>query len=150
MNTRAGSVPGGSLGCLIGGLLMLAALYFIIVGLYKILYWAAPALIVLALIVNWRAVADTGKNFVESLKANPISAILSLAICVLIFPFFSLYLLLKALGYNKLEQLKQQYGTPINSDNVSEREDEFIDFEEIETIRKEEPKNGQAPKNIGE
>jgi len=124
--------PGGGLGCLAFTILFVVGGYYLLQGLYSLLLWAAPALLVLTLIINWRVFPDTIKSWLISLRTNPLSALLSLTLAVLVFPFFCLYLLLKAIGYRKMEQLRQQFGaaesTPV--------EEEFVEFEELESTQK--------------
>ena len=122
-----GRVPGGGLGCLLGTALLVFASYYVLKGLYYVLWWAAPALVVLTLVVNWRVIPDTLKNWFNSLKTNPLGGLITAAIAVLAFPFFTLWLFLKALGYRKLESMKREYGVP------EPPKDEFVDFEEIES-----------------
>ncbi len=124
--------PGGGLGCLIFSVLILVGGYYLLQGLYYLLLWAAPALLVLALIINWRVFPDTIKSWVKSLETNPLSALLYLAIAVLVFPFFSLYMFLKAIGYRKMKQLRQQFGEP----EKASKEEEFVEFEELESTPK--------------
>ena len=131
--------PGGGLGCLVFAVLILVGGYYLLQGLYNFLLWAAPALLVLALIINWRVFPNTIKSWVKSLETNPLSALISLAFAVLVFPFFSLYMLLKAIGYRKMEQLRHQFGAP-----ESPREAEgFVEFEELEST----PKRAQEDSN---
>jgi hypothetical protein len=63
---------GGGWGCLILGILSLVALYYILKGLFYVLYVVSPVLFVLALVINWRAVADTGRDFLSILQRNPL------------------------------------------------------------------------------
>lgn len=124
--------PGGGIGCLIFAVLIIVGGYYLLQGLYYLLLWAAPALLVLTLIINWRVFPDTIKSWIKTLETNPLSALLSLALVVLVFPFFSLYLLLKAIGYRKMEQVRRQFG-----EAESPREEEgFVDFEELESMPK--------------
>ncbi len=122
-----GRVPGGGLGCLLGLALLIFGAYYAIKGLYYVLYWAAPALVVLTLIINWRVIPDTLKNWLKTLETNPVSGLVLAAFAVLAFPFFTLWLFLKALGYRKLEKMKREYGS------YEPPKDEFVDFEEIES-----------------
>jgi len=119
---------GGGWGCLIMGVLSLIAAYYILKGLFYVLYWASPVLFVLALVINWRAVADTGRDFWNLLQRNPLGGLLLGALAVVGFPVLALYLFLRALGYNKMEQfgrtMREQKRPP---------EDEFVEFEEIES-----------------
>lgn len=125
---------GGGAGCLIFGILGLIAAYYILKGLFLLLYWAAPALFVLALIVNWRAVADTLKDWFKTLENNPLSGLLIAAIAVLAFPVFALYLFVKSLGYRKIAQMQR---------NERAAEGEFVEFEELESRPGEEPRPGE-------
>ncbi|MFN0037662.1 MAG: hypothetical protein ACKVUS_21585 [Saprospiraceae bacterium] len=126
--------PGGSFGCLISAVLILVGGYYLLQGLYYLLLWAAPALLVLALIINWRVFPDTLKNWLKHLESSPLSALLALALVVLVFPFFSLYLFLKAIGYRKMEQLRRQFGA---AENPREDEEGFAEFEELESKPKQ-------------
>jgi len=123
--------PGGGLGCLIFSVLFIVGAYYLLQGLYYLLLWAAPALLVLALIINWRVFPDTIKSWLKTLETNPLYALLTLAVAVLVFPFFSLYIFLKAIGYRKMEQLRRQFGQDENP-----REEEFVAFEELESTPK--------------
>jgi hypothetical protein len=127
---------GGGIGCLIFGIIGMVAAFFILKGLFKLLYWASPVLFVLALVINWRAVVDTLKNWLKMMENNPIGGLLTAAIAVLLFPVFMLYLFLKALGYNKLEQMLREYEVPA---------DDFTEFEELESTPKRQEKT-EAPK----
>lgn len=118
---------GGGIGCLIFGIIGMIAAFFILKGLFKLLYWAAPVFFVLALVINWRAVLDTLKNWLKMMENNPVGGLLTAALAVLLFPVFVLYLFLKALGYNKLEQMKREYGAPA---------EDFTEFEELESTPK--------------
>lgn len=125
---QLGRVPGGGLGCLIGLALLVFVLYYTLKGLYFILWWASPALIVLTLIINWRVFPDTLKNWLNILEKRPISGLLNAAFAVLAFPFFALWLFLKALGYRKMDNIRREY------DNTQEPAgEEFTEFEEIES-----------------
>jgi len=121
--------PGGGLGCLIFLVLLIVGGYYILQGLYYLLLWAAPALLVLALIINWRVFPDTIKSWLKTLESNPLSALLYLAFAVLVFPFFSLYIFLKAIGYRKMEQLRRQFGEA----EKPREEPGYVEFEELES-----------------
>lgn len=135
VNTSFNSGRGGT-GCLVFGILGLVAAYFILKGLFTLLSWAAPVLFVLALIVNWRSVADTGKEFLALLERNPLAGLLTAALCVVGFPVLALYLFIKALGYNKLNNFKQQFG----GERPNAPVDDFVEFEELESRPKPMPR----------
>ena len=126
------------IGCLIGGVLGLVLLYYLLKGLWTLLYWAAPILVVLAVIINWRAVADTGKSYLKFLRANPLGGIIVLIISVFAFPLLSLYLFLKAIGNRQLEKMDDTFGQARGT-NTRHPEPEFTDFEELESRPKNPP-----------
>ena len=121
---------GGGIGCLIFGILGMVAAFFILKGLFKLLYWASPVLFVLALVINWRAVVDTLKNWLKTMETSPVSGLLSAALAVLLFPVFALFLFVKALGYSKVEQMQREFGADRNPG------DDFVEFEELESTPK--------------
>lgn len=129
--------PGGGLGCLLFAVLLIVGGYYLLQGLYYLLLWAAPALLVLAAVINWRVFPDTIKSWLESMKSNPVSGLISLALAILVFPFFSLYIFLKALGYRKMEQLRKEFGA---QEGYTHPEEEYVDFEEIESKPKSTPR----------
>lgn len=133
---------GGGIGCLIFGVIGMVAAYFILKGLFKLLYWASPVLFVLALIINWRAVVDTLKNWLKTMETSPVSGLISAALAVLLFPVFALFLFVKALGYSKIEQMKREFGT---SEVPS---DDFVEFEELESMPKGGMKTEKPPESF--
>ena len=134
--------PGGGLGCLISLVVIGVLGYYTVKGLYYLLWWAAPALIVLTLIINWRVIPDTLKNWLDTLSTRPLAGLISAALAVLAFPFFTLWLFLKALGYRKIETMQREFA------QKQQRQEEFADFEEIESTpleKKPEPEPLQPP-----
>ena len=134
-NTRGNN----GLGCLVMGVLGAVAGFLLLKGLYNLLLWAAPVLLILALVIRWQVFPATLKNWVNTLRTNPLMGVLQAAFAVLGFPFFALYMFLLAIGGNKIEQLRDQYQQPMN--NRPAVEEEFADFEEIESRPKGEPRS---------
>ena len=122
-----GRVPGGGLGCMIFAVLLLVAAYYILKGLYFLLWWAAPALLVLALIVNWRVFPRTITSWLDTLETRPVHAIIQAAFAVIAFPFFTLWLFLKASGTRQADRMQRQFR------ENSSRQDEYTDYEEIDS-----------------
>lgn len=129
----------GGWGCLIMGVLSLVAAYYILKGVFYLLYWASPVLFVLALVINWRAVADTGRDFLSLLQRNPVGGLLLAALAVIGFPVLALYLFLRALGYNQMQQFSQTM-----RERGQAPENEFVEFEEIESQPKSAPPATEA------
>ncbi len=121
------------------GVLGAVAAFLLLKGLYTILLWAAPILLILALVVRWQVFPATIKSWVKTLKTNPLSAVIQAAFAVLAFPFFALYMFLLAIGGNKMEELRDRFQQP--RDTRPAVEEEFADFEEIESRPKGEPRS---------
>ena len=153
---------GGGLGCLVFGILAAVFGYYILAGFFYLLIWAAPALFILALIIDWRAVLDTGKSLAGYIQRNPVTGIVLGALLVVGtgiystglqpldrlgywlvqggFPLLALFVLLRALGYKQLNQFKrtmQEQQQPI--------EEEYVEFEELESRPKNAPPEPEPP-----
>lgn len=145
VNSNRGSNGGfGGIGCLIFGALFLVALFYILQGLYKFVWWAAPALFVLALIINWKVVANTGKWLMRLFQTQPFTAIIVTALSIYLFPLLTLFWFLSAIGTNRVakmqEEFGKQWGIPFgNTQNAGEPETEFTEFEELESRPKGKP-----------
>lgn len=123
--------PGGGLGCLVAAALLLVGGYYVMKGLYYLLLWAGPALLVLALFINWRVFPDTLKGWLRSLRLDPTMAVIWLALAVLAFPFFCLYMFLKAIGAKKMDEWQKSFNRQEQS-----LEDEYVEYEELESRKK--------------
>ena len=131
------SVSGrGGLGCLLSGIIGIVLLYLF----FKLLWWAAPALLVLAVIINWRSVADTGKQYLKLLRSNPVMGIIVGVISVLLFPVLSLFLLVQSLAYKQIKGFRDQFTGGLGQQNPKE-EAEYVEFEELEST----PKTTKSP-----
>ncbi len=125
-------------GCLVMGILGAVVTFLVLRGLYHLLAWVAPVLLVLALVIRWQVFPATFRNWINTLKTNPLIGVLQLVFAGLAFPFFALYMFLLAVGGNKMEQLRDQFQQPRNTRAV---EEEFTEFEEIESRPKGEPRS---------
>ena len=125
-NTRSNN----SVGCLIMGVVVVVLGFFLLRGLYTILMWVAPVLLVLALVIRWQVFPATFRNWLKTMKTNPLSGIIQVAFAVLAFPLFALYMFLLAAGGRKMEQLQDQFRS---RNTAAAPEEEFADFEEIES-----------------
>lgn len=113
------------------GILGAIVAFFLLKGVYTLLLWAAPVLLIVAAVVRWQVFPATFRSWLKALRTNPLSGIIQLAFAVLAFPFFALYMFLLAVGGNKIEQLRDQFQQP-SAPQVA-KEEEFVDFEEIES-----------------
>lgn len=138
-NRRSGRF--GGIGCLVFGVLFLVAAYYIFKGLYYVLLVAAPVLFVLALLINWRAVAGVGKSYLDLLGRSPLMGLLVGALAFVGFPFLALFLFLTALGGRRADAMRQEFEQRMGSGHTAPQDAEYVDFEEIESA----PKPGEQP-----
>ncbi len=110
-------------------------LFYFIKALLYVLYIVSPVLIVAAIIINWRAVWDTAREFWALLQERPLSGLITLVLAALLYPITALYLLLRALGYRQMEQA---FGYVPREPSTAEY-GEYIEFEEIETNAPKQP-----------
>lgn len=144
--SSSGGRAGGGIGCLIFGILGLILTYFVLKGVFFLLMWLAPVLFVLALAINWRAVADTGKEFVSLLRRNPLAGLLIGFLGVVGFPVLALFLFLRALGYNKLIAFRQEFGGTAGT--AAPKEEEYVEYEELESRPKNAPPEPEEPMEL--
>lgn len=135
-NSKQGGSPFSGIGCLVTGLLVAVATYFIIKGLYKILYYASPVLLIAALVINWRVVAGIGQSLLNLLTRNPIAGLLVGALAVVAFPFTAAFIFMSALGARRVEKLvaemqqrQQNFEKQVSGDAA--QDGEYVDFEEV-------------------
>jgi hypothetical protein len=100
-------------------------LFFILKGIFWVLSWVAPVLLVAAFIIDRFVVINYGKWLVDTVKKNPLVGIAAMIFTVIgymvVFPF----LFAKALFKKKVKDVQKRYET--------ERQGELIDYEEIES-----------------
>ena len=126
---------GSGWGCLLGGILGLVLLYYF----FKFVWWAAPAFLLLALLINWRSVANTGKQFLKLFERSPLAAIGVAALAVVFFPLFAVYLFLQAIGARAVkkfgEQMRRDFGQAMGDipGNTAQTDIEDVDYEEIDS-----------------
>ena len=96
-------------------------LYFMMRGIFTILAWAAPFLLIAAVLINYKTIINFGKWLYRLIRGNPIVGIVAVVLCVFGFPVVSGFLFGKSLLDRKMRLLLEE----------QEPRDEFIDYEEI-------------------
>lgn len=143
-SSRSSSGGFGGIGCLIFGALFLVGMFYVLKGLYTFIWWAAPAFFVLALIINWKVVANTGKWIFRLFQNQPFTALIVTALSIYLFPLLTFFWFLSAIGTKRItrmqEEFGKQWGGPFGSfQNPSEPETEYTEFEELESRPKGKP-----------
>ncbi|RMG85507.1 MAG: hypothetical protein D6714_05860 [Bacteroidetes bacterium] len=107
-------------------LFFLFGLYLLIQGIYTILYYAAPVLIIGALIFDYQTVLNFGKWLLTSLRDNPILGIGAVLLTFFAFPFVSAFLFAKSLFKKKIRDISREQDIAANG--------QFIEYEEVEDV----------------
>jgi predicted membrane protein len=138
-----GSNPFNSLISLLifGGVLLL--LYVLVKGLFTMLYWVAPVLLIVTLIINYRVVRDYAASIVTSLQTDILMGMVKVLFTVLCYPLVIGWLFAKALIYRKVNTLQQDLQKKMNQQDQTQD----VDYEEIssEELGKTDEKPPQKP-----
>ena len=102
-------------------------LFFMMKGIFTVLAWAAPFLLVGAILINYRTIINFGKWLYHLIVGNPIMGIVAVVLCVFGFPVVAGFLFGKSLFDRKVRLL-------IEAQNPQE---EFTEYEELSNERLE-------------
>ncbi len=131
-----GSSPFGFLGPLVVLALIFGALFFLAKGLFWVLSWAAPVLLILTLIIDHKIVIDYFKYVWRMLSQNlPFGLVLS-AVTIFGYPFVAGYLFFKALAKRSIKKASEKYQQPQNEYTDYELVDEDESFLELPPLNK--------------
>ena len=108
---------------------VLSLIFIILYGFVKILYLAAPILLIITLIINYRVVSDYLMNIFETFKTDILMGVVKVVFNVLCYPFVIGYLFIKALFYRKMGNMRKQFENQINQSQSTQ----YADYEEIST-----------------
>lgn len=104
-------------------LLVLVALYYLAKGVFTLLMWLTPVLLIAALIIDYRSVVGFVKWIGSLFQRNAILGIVVALLAVVLYPLTSGFLFVKALASKKIRSVKE--------DIVRRREGEFVQHEEM-------------------
>ncbi len=100
------------------------ALFWIARGIFTILTYVAPILLLATLFINYKIVVNYGKWLWKQLQNNPIMGVIAILLTIIGFPVVSFLLFGKALLERKVKQVEEEVRV--------EREGSFADYEIIE------------------
>ena len=113
------------LGNLVGILILVmifVAIFFIARGIFTLLSWAAPVLLILSLIIDYTVTLDFIKFLGRLFKNNWLTGILAVLLTIVGFPIVAGFLFFRSLVKKKITGMMK---------NESEKE-VFTDYEEVE------------------
>jgi hypothetical protein len=103
--------------------LIFVVLFFVAKGLFNILSWVAPALIIGALLINYRTVLNYLKFMAGLLHRNALGGILAILLSIIGFPILSGVLFGKAILDRKVRKLQAAH--------QSRQDAEYVEYEEV-------------------
>lgn len=103
--------------------LIMVALFFIAKGIFTLLAWLSPLLLVGALVINYKTVLNYLRFMLGLLQRSPLSGIIAILLSVFGFPVVAGILFGKAILDRKVRKLHQAY--------ASQEATEYADYEEV-------------------
>jgi hypothetical protein len=103
--------------------LVFVALFFVAKGVFTVLSWIAPVLILLALIINYRTILNYLKFMLSLLQRNPLGGIIGILLSFFGFPILAGVLFGKSILDRKVRKLNEAYR--------AQKEGEFVEYEEV-------------------
>ena len=104
-------------------ILVLVAIFFIAKGIFKLLAFAAPVLILGALIINYRTIVNYFKFILSLIRRSPLTGIIAILLSIVGFPVLAGVLFGKAILDRKVRKLQEAH--------QARREGEYVEYEEV-------------------
>ena len=116
--------------------LFFVLLFFIAKGIFTILSWAAPFLIIAALLINYQTVVGFLKYLWNLLRRKPLVGILAIILSILGFPVVSGFLLGKAVLDRRVKSIQTEMkrmheGELVAYEEIHEEAGEILDLETL-------------------
>lgn len=133
--------PFGSFGPLVGLIIFIAIAYFMVKGVFAILGFLAPFLLVGAAILDYTVITDFGKFMLKLLKENPLMGLVAILLVMIGFPVVFGFLFFKAYARRKFknfaEKVEKEKGRfdeyeEVKSNSKQTEEDDFLILPKIE------------------
>ncbi len=127
-----GSSPFGFLGPLLILALFFTGLFFLAKGVFWLLSWVAPILLIITLILDYTVVTDFFKFVGKLLRENTIMGILAVLLVIFGYPIVSGFLFFKAIGKRSIkkvvDQVEREKNTYTEYEEVVEEEENFLEL----------------------
>lgn len=124
--------PLGFLGPLLILAVFFTVLFFLAKGMFWLLSWVAPILLIITLILDYTVVTDFFKFIWKLLKENTIMGILSVFLVIFGYPVVAGFLFFKAIGKRSLknayEKVEKEKNTFTEYEEVTKDDDSFLEL----------------------
>jgi hypothetical protein len=108
----------------LGMIVFFVAMFYVVGGIMKLLAWAAPVLLIIALIFDYNTVLNYGKWLINMVKRNPLMGIGAIVLSAIAYPLVFTYLLARAYLTKKMKGMQAEHET--------RQQGEYADFEVID------------------
>ncbi len=105
-------------------IMVMIGLFYVARGIFTLLAWAAPVLLILTLIIRHQVILSYGKMVLNLLKKNPLMGVVAIILTIIGFPIVAFALFGKALLDRKIDKLGDL--------REEAYKDEFVEYEELE------------------
>lgn len=122
---ESGGSPLSSIGAVILLVLFFVALFFIARGIFTLLAYLSPVLLIITLVLDYQVVTSYLKWVFQLVRQNPLAGIGMILLTVLGFPVVVGFLFGKALLKRKIKQVQRNFET--------RQRGELVEYEEIES-----------------
>ncbi len=120
-------------------IVILVSLFFVVRGIFNLLYFIAPVLLIATLIIDYKVVLQFIKQLGGLFAKNPLYGIGASALTFFLYPIVFVVLLFRALMGKRLRQVTGQVGGAQDGDFVDyeEIDDEPLDLDEFGKVKQE-------------
>ncbi len=135
INRRPNTNPFGSITSLLVMAAVIVGLFFLAKGVFTLLAWAAPALLIITLILDYNIILDFGAWLVKLIKTNPLNGIIAVLFIVFAFPLVAGFLFSKAILKRQgkgMKRIFEEQQKAANQNTAFDSNIEDIEYEELD------------------
>ena len=119
----------------------LIAIYWLAKGVFTILTWAFPVVLIATAVINYRVLFGYGRWVIDNIKRSPVIGIVIAVLTVMAYPFVGLFLLYRAISSKSKPEQQTNGGKSSAGDYIKyeevEQDEDFLDLSELEESKKE-------------
>lgn len=116
---------------LVGIVIVIGLLFWVAKKILGLLAWAAPFVLIAALIINYRVVLGYGRWLIDTLKSNLIFGLVAVLFTFIGFPLVAIFLLIRAMASKGIGTEKKE-----SFSEYEEVDEDFLDISEIKEYEK--------------
>jgi hypothetical protein len=109
--------------------MLFVGLFFLAKGIFTLLAWISPVLIIGTLLINYRTLLNYFRFMLSLLQRNPLTGIVAIILSVIGFPILSGVLFGKAILDRKVKKLVETH--------QAREQGEYVEYEEVVPQKKE-------------